>query len=83
MSERKLAVQVQLKGNVASIFAEAAGDEVLLLGGRGEDGVPCEWLYGPLGLGPSAITCNVRARVPRIFQGAGASCLNSGKAAEG
>lgn len=57
--------------DVSGVPEAAAGDEVLLLGGGGEDGVPCEWLYGPLGLGPSAITCNVRGRVPRIFRGAG------------
>ena len=45
------------------------GDEVLLLGGSGDRAVPCQWLYKPLGLGPSAITCNIRPRVPRIYRG--------------
>ena len=44
-------------------------DEVLLLGGIGDEAVPCQWLYKPLGLGPSAISCNIRSRVPRIYHG--------------
>ena len=45
-----------------------AEDEVILLGGQGEDRVPCEWLFRPLSpLGPSAITCSVRGRVPRLY----------------
>ncbi len=44
-----------------------AGDEVILLGGRGEDTVPCGWLYQPIGIGPSAVTCNIRPRVERIY----------------
>ena len=44
-------------------------DEVLLLGGSGDEAVPCQWLYKPLGLGPSAISCNIRSRVPRIYHG--------------
>ena len=44
------------------------GDEVLLLGDSGDGAVPCQWLYKPLGLGPSAITCNIRPRVPRIYR---------------
>ena len=45
-----------------------AMDEVILLGGRGEDNVPCDWLFRPLSpLGPSAITCSVRGRVPRLY----------------
>lgn len=46
----------------------AAGDEALLLGTDGEDTVPCEWLFEPLGLGTSAVTCNIRSRVPRIYK---------------
>lgn len=45
------------------------GDEVILLGGTGEDHVPCQWLYQPLQLGPSAITCGIRSRVPRLHRG--------------
>ena len=44
-------------------------DEVLLLGGIGDEAVPCQWLHKPLGLGPSAISCNIRSRVPRIYHG--------------
>lgn len=44
-----------------------AGDEVILLGGRGEDTVPCQWLYQPIGIGPSAVTCNIRPRVERTY----------------
>lgn len=46
-----------------------AGDEVVLLGGRGEDAVPCQWLYQPIGIGPSAVTCNIRPRVVRTYLG--------------
>lgn len=46
-----------------------AGDEVVLLGGRGEDAVPCQWLYQPIGIGPSAVTCNIRPRVARTYLG--------------
>ncbi len=42
-------------------------DEVLLLG-RDQDGeVPCEWIFRPLDLGPSSVTCNIRPRVPRVY----------------
>ena len=44
-------------------------DEVILLGGRGEDAVPCQWLYQPIGIGPSAVTCNIRPRVARTYLG--------------
>lgn len=44
-----------------------AEDEVVLLGGRGEDAVPCQWLYQPIGIGPSAVTCNIRPRVERTY----------------
>lgn len=53
--------------DVTTLSDVCVGDEVTLLGGRGEDFVPCDWLYRPLGLGPSAVTCNVRARVPRLY----------------
>ena len=44
---------------------QAVGEAV---GGQGEDRVPCEWLFRPLSpLGPSAITCSVRGRVPRLY----------------
>lgn len=48
-------------------YAAQAGDEVILLGGRGEDAVPCQWLYQPIGIGPSAVTCNIRPRVERTY----------------
>lgn len=54
--------------DVTDCSGAAEGDEVLLLGGSGGDVVPCQWLYQPLGLGPSAITCNIRARVPRVYR---------------
>ena len=44
-----------------------AEDEVLLLGESGGACVPCEWLFEPLKIGTSAVTCNIRARVPRIY----------------
>ena len=53
--------------DVSRIPEVSEGDEAVLLGGTGPGAVPCRWLYGPLGLGPSAITCGVRGRVPRIY----------------
>ena len=43
------------------------GTAVTLLGGTGSQAVPCSWLYRPLNLGPSAITSNIRARVPYLY----------------
>ena len=43
------------------------GDDVLLLGGTGEGSIPCSLLYKPIGIGPSAVTCNIRSRVSRFF----------------
>ena len=53
--------------DVSRIPEVSEGDEAVLLGGTGPGAVPCRWLYGPLGLGPSAVTCGVRGRVPRIY----------------
>lgn len=50
--------------DVTDVPEAAEGDEVLLLGADSTGTVPCQWLYQPLGLGPSAITCNIRPRVP-------------------
>lgn len=54
--------------DVTGLSPVSPGDEVLLMGGEGDARIPCEWLYGPLGLGPSAVTCNLRNRVPRLYQ---------------
>lgn len=43
-----------------------SGDDVLLLGGTGEGPIPCSLLYKPIGIGPSAVTCNIRSRVSRF-----------------
>lgn len=43
------------------------GDDACLLGGTGKDLVPCSWLYEPIGIGPSAVTCNIRSRVSRTY----------------
>ena len=56
--------------DVTDVPEAAEGDEVLLLGADSTGTVPCQWLYQPLGLGPSAITCNIRPRVPRVYHGA-------------
>lgn len=53
--------------DVTQVPEAAPGDEVILLGGEAGGYVPCQWLYGPLGLGPSAITCGIRSRVPRVY----------------
>lgn len=57
-----------LMADVTHVPEVSEGDEVLLLGGPPEAEVPCAWLYEPLGLGPSAVTCNLRARVPRVYK---------------
>lgn len=44
-----------------------ADDDVLLLGTDETGTVPCEWIFEPLGIGTSAVTCNIRPRVTRIY----------------
>lgn len=78
--------RVTIRGHVCQVFGRVCmdmfmvdvtdypdiqeGDDACLLGGTGEDAVPCSWLYQPLGIGPSAVTCNIRGRVNRTYTGA-------------
>lgn len=56
--------------DVTDVPEAAEGDEVFFWARTAPARVPCQWLYQPLGLGPSAITCNIRPRVPRVYHGA-------------
>lgn len=78
--------RVTIRGHVCPVFGRVCmdmfmvdvteypdiqpGDTVCLLGGAGEGQVPCSWLYQPIGIGPSAVTCNIRSRVSRTYRNA-------------
>lgn len=57
--------------NVTAIADVAVGDEVILLGGQGEDEISAEEIARKLGTISYEVFCNVGARVPRLYRDGG------------